>query len=30
MAIDEDYYLQEWIDYPLKLGFDDIFIFHNN
>jgi hypothetical protein len=30
MAKDEDYYLQEWIDYHLKLGFDDIFIFQNN
>jgi len=30
MAKDEDYYLQEWIDYNLKLGFDDIYIFQNN
>jgi len=30
MAKDEDYYLQEWIDYHLKLGFDDIFIYQNN
>jgi hypothetical protein len=30
MAKDEDYYLQEWIDYHLQLGFDDIFIFQNN
>lgn len=30
MAKGEDYYLQEWIDYHLKLGFDDIFIYENN
>jgi hypothetical protein len=30
MAKDEDFYLQEWIDYHLKLGFDDIYIFQNN
>jgi len=30
MAKDEDLYIQEWIDYNLKLGFDDIFIFQNN
>jgi len=30
MAKDEDFYLQEWIDYHLKLGFDDIFIYQNN
>ena len=30
MAKDEDLYLQEWIDYHLKLGFDDIFIYQNN
>lgn len=30
MAKNEDYYLQEWIDYHLKLGFDDIYIFQNN
>ena len=30
MAKDEDMYLQEWIDYHLKLGFDDIFIYQNN
>jgi hypothetical protein len=30
MAKDEDFYLQEWIDYHLKIGFDDIFIFQNN
>jgi hypothetical protein len=30
MAKEEDYYLQEWIDYHLKLGFDDIYIYQNN
>ncbi len=30
MAKDEDLYMQEWIDYHLKLGFDDIFIYQNN
>jgi hypothetical protein len=30
MAKDEDLYLQEWIDYNLKLGFDDIYIYQNN
>ena len=30
MAKDEDFYIQEWINYHLKLGFDDIFIFRNN
>lgn len=30
MAKEEDYYLQEWINYHLKLGFDDIYIFQNN
>jgi len=30
MAKDEDLYLQEWIDYHLKLGFDDIYIYQNN
>jgi hypothetical protein len=30
MAKNEDYYLQEWIDYHLKLGFDGIHIFQNN
>lgn len=30
MAKEEDLYLQEWIDYHLKLGFDDIFIYQNN
>lgn len=26
----EDNYIDEWIDYHLKLGFDDIFIYENN
>lgn len=30
IAKNEDYYLQEWIDYHLKLGFDSIHIFQNN
>lgn len=30
IAKNEDYYLQEWIDYHLKLGFDDIHIFQND
>lgn len=30
IAKNEDYYLQEWIDYHLKLGFDDIHVFQNN
>jgi len=30
IAKEEDLYLQEWIDYHLKLGFDDIHIFQNN
>jgi hypothetical protein len=30
MAKDEDLYIQEWIDYHLKLGFDSIFIYQNN
>lgn len=30
MAKEEDFYLQEWIDYHIKLGFDDIFIYQNN
>lgn len=30
IAKDEDDYLQEWIDYHLKLGFDDIHIFQND
>jgi hypothetical protein len=30
IAKDEDLYLQDWIDYHLKLGFDDIHIYQNN
>ena len=30
IAKDEDNYIDEWIDYNLKLGFDDIFIYQNN
>lgn len=30
IAKDEDHYIQEWIDYNLKLGFSDIYIWQNN
>jgi hypothetical protein len=30
VAKEEDYYLQEWIDYHLMIGFNDIHIFQNN
>lgn len=30
IAKDEDDYIEEWIKYHLKLGFDDIFIYENN
>jgi hypothetical protein len=30
LANNDDLYIQEWIDYNLKLGFDDIHIFQNN
>jgi hypothetical protein len=30
MAKDEDHYLEEWILYHLKLGFDDIIIYQND
>lgn len=30
IAKNEDLYIQEWIDYHLKLGFDDIHIFQND
>ena len=30
IAKNEDYYLQEWINYHLKLGFDGVHIFQNN
>ena len=30
IAKDEDDYIQEWVDYHLKLGVDDIFIYEND
>ena len=30
MAKDEDHYIQEWVNYYLKLGFDNVFIYENN
>jgi len=30
IAKDEDNYIQEWVDYHFKLGFDDIFIYQND
>lgn len=30
IAKNEDNYIQEWIDYNFKLGFDDIFIYQND
>lgn len=30
IARDEENYIEEWIDYHFKLGFDDIFIYQNN
>jgi hypothetical protein len=30
IAKDEDNYIQEWVDYHLKLGFDSIFIYEND
>jgi hypothetical protein len=30
IAKNEDPYIQEWIDYNKKLGFDDIFIYQND
>lgn len=30
IARDEDNYIEEWINYNLKLGFDDIFIYQHN
>jgi len=30
IARDEDNYIQEWIDYHLKLGFDDVYIYTNH
>ena len=30
IARDEENYIEEWVNYNLKLGFDDIFIYENN
>lgn len=30
IAKNEDHYIDEWIDYHKKLGFDDVFIYENN
>jgi len=30
IAKNEELYIQEWINYHLKLGFDDVFIYQNN
>ena len=30
IAKNEDHYIDEWIDYHLKLGFDDVFIYQND
>ena len=30
IAKDEDYYLFEWLDYHLRLGFDDAYVYCNN
>lgn len=30
MAKDEDKYIDEFLDYYIKLGFDDIFVYQNN
>lgn len=30
IAKNEDHYLKEWVDYNLKLGFDEIFVYQNN
>ena len=30
VAKNEDNYIQEWIDYNKKLGFDDIIIYQND
>lgn len=30
IAKDEDDYIQEWVDYHLKLGFSDIYVWQNN
>lgn len=30
IAKDEDSYIKEWVEYHIKLGFDDIFMYQNN
>ena len=30
IAKNEDHYIEEWVDYNLKLGFDHIFIYEND
>lgn len=30
IAKNENLYIKDWIDYHLKLGFDDIYIYDNN
>ena len=30
IANDEDNYIQEWVDYHIKIGFSDIFVWQNN
>ena len=30
LAKDEDNYIEEFLDYYIKLGFDDIFVYQNN
>ena len=30
IAKNEDLYIDEWIDYHFKLGFDEIFVYQNN
>lgn len=30
IAKDEDNYIQEWVEYHIKLGFDDVFVYQNN
>lgn len=27
IAKDEDNYLKEWVEYHLKIGFDDVYVF---
>ena len=30
IAKDEDHYLKEWVDYHLKIGFSEIFVYQND